>query len=181
MDAALSLQPRCAPSATSLWNTHDVIRRDALSRIQQTDFASGPQGSQLISRERFARDSAGRVHNESYRYAFAQANALDVASNYLGNNAMKRILAACVLMTACSTNAAKGYLESERLFAWIAVPAVQEQGADQIIDRSGRPAVVSLVEGGIKPECRGTSIWSKASGEFSGRSPRPIESRCATH
>jgi hypothetical protein len=66
----------------SLWNTHDVIRRDALGRIQQTDFASGPQGSQLMGSERFARDSAGRVHNESYRFAFAQANALDVASHY---------------------------------------------------------------------------------------------------
>ena len=66
----------------SLWNTHDVIRRDALGRIQQTDFASGPQGSQLMGSERFARDSAGRVHNENYRFAFAQANALDVASHY---------------------------------------------------------------------------------------------------
>lgn len=72
----------------------------------------------------------------------------------LGNNTMKRILTACVLMTACSTNAAKGDLESERLYAWIAVPAFQGQGADQIIDRMGRPAVVSLVEGGIRLECR---------------------------
>jgi hypothetical protein len=44
--------------------------------------ASGPLGSQLMGSERFARDSAGRVHNESYRFAFAQANALDVASHY---------------------------------------------------------------------------------------------------
>jgi hypothetical protein len=66
----------------SLWNTHDVIRRDALGRIQQTDFASGPLGSQRMGSERFARDSAGRVHNESYRFDFAQANALDAASHY---------------------------------------------------------------------------------------------------
>ncbi|MFN9756395.1 MAG: hypothetical protein ACK58X_08275, partial [Planctomycetota bacterium] len=66
----------------SLWNTHDVIRRDALGRIQQTDYASGPQGSQLMGSEAFATDSAGRVHNERFAFAFAQANVLDVASNY---------------------------------------------------------------------------------------------------
>ena len=66
----------------SLWNTHDVIRRDALGRIQQTDYASGPQGSQLMGSEAFATDSAGRVHNERFAFAFAQANVLDVASSY---------------------------------------------------------------------------------------------------
>ena len=43
----------------SLWNTHDVIRRDALGRIQQTACASGPQGSQRMGSERVARVRAG--------------------------------------------------------------------------------------------------------------------------
>ncbi|MFN9277472.1 MAG: hypothetical protein ACK6D2_17265, partial [Planctomycetota bacterium] len=75
----------------SLWNTHDVIRRDALGRIQQTDYASGPQGSQLMGSEAFATDSAGRVHNERFAFAFAQANVLDVASSYAAGGNRPRL------------------------------------------------------------------------------------------
>lgn len=77
----------------TLWNTKDVLRRDAIGRLYQTDIWASygltgyvPDHGLGMAVEQFDRDSIGRTHEERYNFAFAPSNVLDVTSSYTSGN-----------------------------------------------------------------------------------------------
>ncbi|MEO6593899.1 MAG: hypothetical protein ABIP94_04010, partial [Planctomycetota bacterium] len=66
----------------AVWNTKDVIRRDAIGRIQQTDYWGAASGGVNMGVEQFDQDSLGRVHSARFASAFAPAHTLKVESSF---------------------------------------------------------------------------------------------------
>lgn len=80
--------------AISHVNTKDVLKRDKLGRIVQTDLwgVSSIDGNGnlvnngLVGVEAFLQDSLGRTHEEAYVFALASQNILRVQSTYSGGD-----------------------------------------------------------------------------------------------
>ena len=80
-------------------NTKDVLTRDKLGRIVQTDLlgASGVSGGNLVNTapvgvEAFQQDSLGRTFEEAYIFALAPLNILRVQSGYNGGDPFRTAL-----------------------------------------------------------------------------------------
>lgn len=81
----------------SLWNTKEVMVRDAIGRMSQMKIygslsvgGSGvPDHALLVATESFDADSIGRTHAERYAFTFAPANVLEVNSAWAGGSPVR--------------------------------------------------------------------------------------------
>jgi hypothetical protein len=73
-------------SSIAMWNTKDVLRRDALGRLVRADHFGDASGAVPMSDETFDQDSLGRVHKETFHSPFAPGHVLEVASKWSGAN-----------------------------------------------------------------------------------------------